>query len=244
MNFAIVTPIANERDTIDEFLDRIERSTQNLTHNFVVYFVFDKMSKDDTRQKIECRNNSRYVCLYHEKSDGLVSCYVHGYKHAISNGADVIIEMDAGLSHDPNLVPAFVESFENGFDACLGARFSRQGQYSAEFHRKFVSFFGGFLVNLLMGSKFSDATSGFEAFRVSTALSHINFENIHAVGGMFQPEIKTRAITFNPGKVSYKEIPINYIQSASSFKLKWVLLGLRSLYRLFLELRLGKTSNR
>jgi dolichol-phosphate mannosyltransferase len=244
MKFAIVTPVANESDTIDVFLNRIENVRKFSHHQIVSYFIFDKMSKDDTRAKIESRGSSNNVCIYHEKSDGLVSCYVKGYETAISENADVVIEMDAGLSHDPDLLPKFISAFESGYDACLGNRFSKEGEYSAEFHRRFVSFFGGKLVNLLMGSSFGDPTSGFEGFRVKTALSHINFSNIHAVGGMFQPEIKVRALKFNPGTTIYTEVPINYVQSTSSFKLKWVLLGLKSLWKIFLELRIGKASNR
>jgi len=244
MKISIVTPVANESDTIDIFLDKIENVRNRSNHEIVSYFIFDKMSKDDTRSKIESRGSSKNICVYHDNSSGLVSCYVRGYEVAIRDNSDFIIEMDAGLSHDPDLVPRFIEAFESGFDACLGSRFSRGGLYKADFHRRFVSFFGGKLVNLTMGSSFEDPTSGFEGFKVKTALSHIDFSSIHAVGGMFQPEIKVRAIRFNPKTITYKEIPINYVQSTSSFKIKWVMLGLRSLWKIFLELRIGKANYR
>jgi dolichol-phosphate mannosyltransferase len=234
----IVTPIANESDTIEELLDRVEMIRQKIPHDIESYFIFDKISKDDTRQKIEKRNSKKIQCLFHEKSDGLVSCYVFGYKFAIDNGCDIVVEMDAGLSHDPLLLDKFINSLDSEFDACLGTRFSRSGTYEASFHRRFVSFFGGKLINLLMGTRFEDATSGYQAFSTSI-LRHIDFDNIHAVGGMFQPEIKVRAIGYNPKKVKYTQVPINYIQSASSFKIKWVILGLKSLYRLFKEIRLA-----
>lgn len=232
----IVTPIANESNTIEEFLDRIELVSQKIPHTIESYFVFDKISKDDTRQKIEKRNLKKLKCLFHEKSDGLVSCYVFGYEFAIKNNCDIIVEMDAGLSHDPLILEKFICALEEDFDACLGTRFTKSGKYEASLHRKLVSFFGGKLINLLMGSNFDDATSGYQSFKTSI-LKHIDFKNIHAVGGMFQPEIKIRAITYNPEKVKYAQIPIKYSQSESSFKIKWVMLGLRSLYRIFKELK-------
>ena len=158
----VVMPVANEEDTIGKTLsDLLDLNMPNLD----IVAVMDNYSTDRTKEIIERlqQNEPRIYLLYHEQSTGAVSCYLHGFKYALEKGADYVIEMDAGGSHDSKEVPNFVKYLDEGYDCVFGSRFMNGGGIENQpFHRRSLSKCGTILANLVLGTKLSDMTSGYE----------------------------------------------------------------------------------
>ena len=111
----IVMPVANEEATMGWILDEI----LNLPYdNLHIYPVIDSYSKDRTEEIIRDRErlSDKVKCIFHEKSTGVISCYLEGFKRALADGAERIKEMDGGGSHLPSEIPHFLEKLEEGYD--------------------------------------------------------------------------------------------------------------------------------
>ncbi|HSI13448.1 MAG TPA: glycosyltransferase, partial [Chthoniobacter sp.] len=100
--WAIVVPLANEEQDFKPFIDLLNFVINELQPGNI-YFVLDNASKDRTLEL--CRElsakDSRYVTVWAPENRNLVDAYVRGLRTAYEAGHDIIIEMDAGLSHDP-----------------------------------------------------------------------------------------------------------------------------------------------
>ena len=122
----IVMPVANEETTMGRILDEILGLPYDNLH---IYPVIDSYSKDRTEEIIRDRErvSDRVKCIFHEKSTGVISCYLEGFKRALADGAERIIEMDGGGSHLPSEIPQFLEKLEEGYDCVWGSRFMDGG---------------------------------------------------------------------------------------------------------------------
>ena len=103
----IVMPVANEGDTMASLLDRILALPYD---NLSVYPVVDDYSTDNTADIIRSyESTGRVKCIYYKESRGVISCYLEGFRRAMADGAERIIEMDGGGSHKPEEIPQFIE---------------------------------------------------------------------------------------------------------------------------------------
>ena len=111
----IVMPVANEEDTMEKILDEILALPYD---NLYIYPVIDSYSKDRTeeiiRRKAAC--NDRVKCIFYRESRGVISCYLEGFRQALKDGAEQILEMDGGGSHLPAEIPQFLTKLEEGYD--------------------------------------------------------------------------------------------------------------------------------
>ena len=109
MNFAIIIPMANEEDDFHPFVDEMAEMMDHLRSG-AVYFIVDRVSMDNTLEL--CRDLSakdgRFVTVWSPENRNVVDAYMRGYRTAYENGHEIIIEMDAGLSHDPRAIPMFI----------------------------------------------------------------------------------------------------------------------------------------
>ena len=130
----IVMPVANEETTMGRILDEILGLPYDNLH---IYPVIDSYSKDRTEEIIRDRErvSDRVKCIFHEKSTGVISCYLEGFKRALADGAERIIEMDGGSMREQPL------------------------------YRRILSQGGTFLSNAVLGTALKDMTSGFEGFQ-------------------------------------------------------------------------------
>lgn len=223
----IVMPVANEEKTMREIIDRIMALPYD---NLFLYPVIDSYSKDRTEEIIrnsENRYDGRVKCIFHHKSNGLISCYFYGFECALADGAEQIIEMDGGGSHSPDEVPLFIEKLENGYDCVWGSRFVEGGGITHHpLYRRMLSSGGTFLSNLVLKTKLKDMTSGFEAFKADV-LKSMNFDKFLSTGHMYQTEMRYYCRNFKT-----VEVPINYIGGDSSLKFKAVAEALKILFKL------------
>ena len=222
----IVMPVANEAETMAQVIDDIMALPYE---NLYYYPVIDDYSKDDTekiiRQKAE--GNPRIKLIYYKESRGVISCYLEGYRQALLDGADRIIEMDGGLSHDPKQIPMYMDKLDQGYDCVWGSRFIKGGGVSdLPLYRRILSSGGTILANLVLGTKLKDMTSGYEAFQ-RHVLENINLDQIMSTGHMYQTELRYYCRNLN-----CIEVPIHYVGSSTGLKLQTVIEALEILFKL------------
>ena len=140
--------------------------------------------------------------------DGLGSAYRHGFRWGLERGFDVMIEMDADLSHDPADLPSLLSAVEHGADLAIGSRYVPGGSIPAwSWHRRLLSRWGNRYAAGLLGLAVNDATAGYRAYRSDT-LRAIDLDAVRADGYGFQIEM-TYATVRSGGAVV--EVPISFV---------------------------------
>ena len=184
----IVMPVANEEATMGRVIEEILALPYD---NLYLYPVIDSYSKDRTEEIIRSyEDTGRVKCIFYKESRGVISCYLEGYKRALEDGAECVLEMDGGGSHQPNEIPQFVEKLEEGYDCVWGSRFTAGGEMSHQpLYRKILSSGGTILANLVLGTKLKDMTSGFEGFQ-APVLRSMNLDSFLSTGHMYQTEMR------------------------------------------------------
>src|SRR5262245_52901448 len=121
LNWALVVPMANEAEDFAPFIRELYKALEALQSG-KVYFVVDTASADRTLelcQKLSAQD-ARFVPVWAPENKNLAQAYQRGYREAYNNGHDYILEMDAGLSHDPASLPAFLDALSKGVDCAWG----------------------------------------------------------------------------------------------------------------------------
>ena len=181
----IIIPVANEEKTIVEFTNSLLQECNELSdYHFTVYYIMDNFNKDHTDKLLYDNFKDRVQVLFNSDSTGLVSCYLYGYKHCVEQKYDFVIEMDSGFSHRPEHIKQFINKLEDGNDAVFASRFLKGSNYETTLYRKSISKIGTIVANIWLDMYYSDATSGFQAFRYDT-LKEIDFDKFISFGGMF-----------------------------------------------------------
>ena len=222
----VVMPVANEENTMEELLDRLLALPYD---NLFVYPVIDDYSKDKTEEIIRRKEaeTGRVKCIYYKESKGVITCYLEGFRQALKDGAEWIVEMDGGLSHLPEELPQFLDKLKAGYDCVWGSRFMKGGQMSnLPLYRRILSQGGTFLSNFVLGTSLKDMTSGFEAFQ-REVMEEMNLERILSKGHMYQTEMR-----YYCRNLRTIEVPIHYIGGESSLKGSSVTEALRLLFEL------------
>jgi dolichol-phosphate mannosyltransferase len=132
------------------------------------------------RVYIECRSGKL----------GLGTAYIHGFKWALKNGYDYIIEMDADFSHNPNDLDRLCAACDAGADVAVGSRYVKGGATENwPLDRKIYSQGGSAYTRIITGMPVKDPTAGFVCYK-REVLSSINLDNIKFIGYAFQIEMK------------------------------------------------------
>lgn len=215
-DFALVIPMANESEDFSEFVSSLKVVLDNLNCGSV-YFVVDNVSKDKTFEL--CNNLSaidkRFNTVWSPDNKNVVDAYISGYREALKNNHEFIIEMDAGLSHDPKALPSFLKVLSTGYECVFGSRFIKGGSiYDSSWKRSFLSRSGTILSNLLLGTKMYDMTSGYQGFHSSIVEKFVNYKLL-SKGHFYQTELR-----YLLRKTHYFEIPIHYRAPSSSVSIK------------------------
>ncbi len=218
-------PVANEEATMGKVIDEILALPYD---NLYLYPVIDSYSKDSTEEIIRSyESGGRVKCIFYKESRGVISCYLEGYRQALKDGAECVLEMDGGGSHQPSEIPQFIEKLEEGYDCVWGSRFTKGGEMSHQpLYRRILSSGGTILANLVLGTKLKDMTSGFEGFQAHV-LESMNLDSFLSTGHMYQTEMR-----FYCRKLNCVEVPIHYIGGDSSLKFKSVTEALKILFKL------------
>jgi dolichol-phosphate mannosyltransferase len=204
--WAIVIPMANEEEDFKPFIEMLNFVIDEL-HPGNVYFVIDNASYDRTLELCQelSAKDPRYVTVWAPENRNVVDAYVRGLRAAYEAGHDIIVEMDAGLSHDPRAIPMFLRVLNEGNECAFGSRFINGGSMGdSPFKRRMLSKTGTVLANILLGTTLRDMTSGFQGFHrdvVGKIIAHEFKSKAH----FYQTELR-----YLLRKRRIFEVPIHY----------------------------------
>lgn len=203
---AVILPTYNEQDNIKI----ITKNILSLNDKINIIIVDDN-SPDGTGLTADALSKEypeRIYVIHRLKKEGLGTAYIDGFRFCIENGFDCIITMDADLSHDFNSIPVFLNEMEH-YDFVIGSRYINGIRIlNWDFKRLLLSQFANYYVRKIGGLPFTDATGGFNCFKVDVIKS-ININNMSSVGYSFLIELKFKAYKNN---FAIKEIPITFSQ--------------------------------
>jgi dolichol-phosphate mannosyltransferase len=171
--------------------------------------VIDDSSPDGTGELANrLASQLDYVDVLHrERKDGLGPAYLAGFRRALADGAELVLELDCDFSHDPEDVPRLIAAAVDGADVVLGSRYVQGGAVrNWGLVRRLVSSGGSFYARVLLGVDVKDLTGGFKCFR-RHVLETIDLDSIDSKGYAFQIETTYRALRAGFNVV---ELPITF----------------------------------
>lgn len=168
----IIIPTYNERENIEQLILRVREVFANMEGYRLHTLVVDDYSPDKTSEVVsKLAKKYKDITLISKEKEGLGAAYVFGMNYAIAKlSPDILVQMDADWSHDPGLLPKFVEQIEAGADFVIGSRYIRGGSIPGNWgwQRKLYSVTGNLIVRTGMGAKMPhDWTSGYRMMRAS-----------------------------------------------------------------------------
>jgi dolichol-phosphate mannosyltransferase len=182
----IIVPTYNEADNIIPLLTEILA----LKIPALTTVVVDDNSPDGTGSIAErfAKQNPLVKVIHRYQNRGRGTAGIEGFKFALQEGADYIIEMDADFSHHPKYIPALLKYIPD-YDVVIGSRFVCGGQDSERgIIRKIVTTLARTYINWLLGVKVKDPTSGFRCFR-SQVLATIDLDHLISTGPSIVSEV-------------------------------------------------------
>ena len=201
----MVVPTYNEAANIGWIVDRLRRAEPG-----VELLIVDDSSPDGTGELAEemAAADSNVHVLHRTEKNGLGAAYLDGFAWALDRGYDVIGEMDADGSHQPEQLHRLLEALRS-CDLVIGSRYVRGGSVvNWPLSRQALSRGGNLYVRMLLGLSIRDATAGFRVFRRET-LEKIDLASVESAGYVFQTDLATR--TVRAGLV-VKEVPIEFVE--------------------------------
>ncbi len=234
MKALVIIPTYNEIENIERML----RLVPDLYEGLEV-LIIDDGSPDGTAAVVKQlqEQDSRTHLIERKGKQGLGSAYVTGFKYAIKNGYDYVLEMDADFSHNPHDIPRLIEAAQK-YDLVIGSRYSNGVNIvNWPIKRLLISYFASKYVRIITGMPVKDPTGGFKCFKRQT-LGAIDLDKIHSGGYSFQVEMNYRAWCKG---FRIKEIPIIFTErmngvskmsKAIVWEAAWMIWYLRAL-RLF-----------
>ena len=203
MSNVVIIPTYKEKENIEDIIKAIS----GLQVPFDI-LVIDDNSPDGTGQIVQNLRSMFPNLHLIERPDklGLGTAYIAGFQWALEKGYDLIYEMDADFSHNPDdLVRLYKACAEDGADVAIGSRYiSGVNVVNWPLSRVMISYFASVYVRMVTGMKIMDTTAGFICYR-KVVLENIKPLHIRSVGYSFQIEMK-----FTAWKLGYNivEIPI------------------------------------
>lgn len=204
MKAVVVIPTYNERENLERLTTKVLAQDESIS-----ILIVDDNSPDGTGDLADqmAAGNSRLTVLHRKGKLGLGSAYREGFRLALDQGADFIIEMDADFSHDPEILPCFLEKMAT-YDLVIGSRYlNGVSVVNWPIRRLILSYFASVYTRSITGLKISDCTSGFKCFS-RKVLETIDLDSIKSDGYSFQIEMNFRCVQrgFRVG-----EVPIIFI---------------------------------
>lgn len=204
MKAIVVIPTYNECDNVMRLAQEILKQDCSLQALFI-----DDNSPDGTGTLLDAlaAEHKRIQVIHRSGKLGLGSAYREGFKAALAMGADFIIEMDADFSHDPGVLPVFLEKIQT-CDLVIGSRYlNGVSVVNWPIRRLILSYFASAYTRFITGLYINDCTSGFKCFRRET-IEAIDMNRIASDGYSFQIEMNYRCME---KKLKIVEVPIIFI---------------------------------
>jgi dolichol-phosphate mannosyltransferase len=201
----LIVPTYNEASTVRKMVERVRTA---VPHADVL--VVDDNSPDGTGQIADrlAELDAHVHVLHRPAKAGLGAAYVAGFRWGLDRGHDVLVEMDADGSHQPEELPRLLAALE-GADLVLGSRYVPGGRVvNWPWHREMLSRGGNVYTRLALGVPLRDATGGYRAFRAD-ALRRLDLDDVASQGYCFQVDLAWRAVRSGLRVV---EVPITFVE--------------------------------
>jgi dolichol-phosphate mannosyltransferase len=205
MRATVCLPTYNERENLPRVIDALTRVLREGDRVLVI----DDNSPDGTGQIADslAAEHPSVDVLHRPGKEGLGRAYIAGFHRALADGAELVLEMDADLSHDPNDVPRLIEAAESGADLVLGSRYVPGGSTrNWGLTRRLISRGGSVYTALFLQMGVKDPTGGFKCFR-RAVLEGLDLDAITPRGYAFQIETTYRV---KQAGFEVVEIPITF----------------------------------
>lgn len=199
VELSIAIPTYNEALNIKKLLPKIKDSTAKIANLNTTVYVIDDNSPDGTAEvakdldkKLKTKN-FRVNLISRNKKEGLGKAYIYGFKVILKSGADLILQMDADLSHNPKYIPSFIELSKNN-DLVIGSRYIKGGGTADwSMFRKLLSRGGNLYTRVLLDGRITDYTGGFNLYS-RKLLKSLAMDDIYSRGYGFLIDLKYRAL--------------------------------------------------
>ncbi len=210
MKSLVIIPTYNEKENIRDIIDAVLRVTPE-SHILIV----DDNSPDGTARIVKelMQTDNRIHILEREKKMGLGTAYVAGFKYAIKEGYDCVVQMDADFSHNPEDIPRLFQELGE-YDLVIGSRYvDGISVVNWPLSRLFLSYFANVYARIVTGVPIKDLTGGFKCIKIDV-LKNIDLDRVRADGYGFQIEINFLAYM---NGFRLKEIPIIFIDRRAGY---------------------------
>jgi dolichol-phosphate mannosyltransferase len=203
----MVVPTYDESLNLRSLLERLRHAQPE-----VDVLVVDDGSPDGTGELADAIavEDPQVSVLHRTAKEGLGAAYRHGFEVALDRGYDVIGEMDADGSHQPEQLQSLLDALRDA-DLVIGSRWVPGGSIvNWPLHRELLSRGGNFYTRHLLGIPVRDATAGYRLFR-RTTLERIDLHQVESAGYVFQADLAFRTLRAGLRVV---EVPIEFVERA------------------------------
>ncbi len=204
----VIIPTFNERESLAAIVGRVRSSVPE-----VEILIIDDNSPDGTGAIADelAAAEPKVQVMHRLGKEGLGAAYLAGFSWALQNSFDVVVEMDADGSHQPEQLPRLLAALR-GADLVLGSRWiAGGGTENWSKGREILSRGGNFYTRTMLGVPLHDATGGYRAFRADT-LRKLDLHDVASQGYCFQVDLAWRAV--QRGLV-VTEVPITFVERAA-----------------------------
>jgi dolichol-phosphate mannosyltransferase len=181
----VIVPTFNEADNIPELVPRVLEQDPGIE-----MLVVDDNSADGTGQLVDrlMETEPRLHVLHRPDKMGLGTAYVDGFRYALERDYDLVFEMDADFSHDPDSLPTFLEAIQDA-DLVVGSRYlNGVTVVNWPLTRLILSYGANVYTRIITWMPLKDATGGFKCFRRAT-LENLDLSRVKSDGFGFQIEM-------------------------------------------------------
>ncbi|MBA3359656.1 MAG: polyprenol monophosphomannose synthase [Thermoleophilaceae bacterium] len=190
----LVLPTYNEAENVEAIVRAAlpHLASTGIDHRVLVVDDGSPDGTGDLADRLAAEIEAVHV-LHRPRKEGIGPAYLAGFAHAMANGADLLLEMDADFSHDPADLPRLIEAADRA-DLVLGSRYVPGGGVTDwGLGRRLISRGGSLYARILLGVPIHDLTGGFKCFR-REVLERLDLKSVGTDGYGFQIEMTYRAI--------------------------------------------------
>ncbi len=234
VRLAVVVPTYEEAANVATLLGRLADVARAQPEDALHVLVVDDSSPDGTadvarRLAGELADSGLGVdVMVRPEKNGLGRAYVDGMQHVLAAGdVDAVLQMDADLSHDPAYVHEFLQHAREGAELVVASRYVPGGATPDwGWHRQLLSRGGNWYARLLLGTRLSDYTGGFNLYAVDL-LRRMDLATVGSAGYAFQIEMKTRALRLTDKIVQVPIVFLDRTEGTSKIPRSTLLTSLR-----------------
>ncbi|GII51838.1 dolichol-phosphate mannosyltransferase [Planotetraspora thailandica] len=202
----VIVPTYNERENLPLITRRLREALPD-----VHLLVADDNSPDGTGEiadKLAEQDDHVHV-MHRPGKQGLGSAYLAGFRWGLAEGYDVLVEMDADGSHQPEELHKLLDRIARGADLAIGSRWVKGGKVvNWPASREILSRGANIYVRRVLGIPVRDATAGYRAYRAAT-LGKIGIDHVASQGYCFQVDLTLRTVRED---LRIVEVPITFVE--------------------------------